>query len=142
MTASASPRVFGLIASALMGMIPLAPARGESVALTRTAAAHEPSTGMDILAGPGFQTAAVSPSIASALQLAAEVVVPPPDQPHSGPRGAAMAPAGPPTPRRRDGEPPKLVAVPEPTAMFLGLTSTLILGSLSWKRRLVHPPRD
>lgn len=135
-----APKVLGLITSALFGMMLLATARGESVALTGKSPV--PADGgaaveVDALAGLGLQTLDATPAAAAALQLTVDAVTPPADRPGLDRRRAAEAPP----PEPNEAAAVKLAAVPEPAALVLGLTSTLILGSLSWKRRLAHPSR-
>ncbi len=143
MAASFAPKVLGLVALALIGTIMMALARAESVTLTRKSsnpADRGAAAGVDELAGLSLQTLHPSPAAAAALHLAVDAVTPPSDRPLPSGRRAPETP-GDVSPKPTEAEAAKLAAVPEPTAMVLGLTSTLILGSLSWKRRLAHPSR-
>jgi len=138
-----APRVSGLAALALLGMISTGSTRGESVALTRGAPVlsdRGASIGADDLADLSLPALGASPAAAAAIHSATTALIPPSDEllqsgihlERESPDAAAL--------ERDEAEMAKL-AVPEPATLVLGLTSTLVLGSLSWKRRLTaHQP--
>lgn len=148
MAASSAPRskrrsrrfaskFFGLIAPAMVGGMLTAPARGESVVLTRTSpafAGHEASIEVGDLAGLTFPALGATPATAATIHSAATALIPLADPP---PPSRRRLPAVVPLEPADEADAARL-AIPEPTALVLGLTSTLVLGSLSWKRRLTH----
>jgi len=131
-------KCLGLVAAALVGAIPTASAWGESVVLSGTApglAGHEASIEAVELAGLSLPALGATPAAAAAIHSSATALIPLSDPPPPSRRRAPAAVAAEP----KAAAATKLT-VPEPTALVLGLTSTLVLGSLSWKRRLTHHP--
>lgn len=125
-----------LAALVFLGALSTTSAPADSIALTGAASERETALSADELARLSLPALGANPVAAAAIHSAAGIVIFPSDAPirdHRATRSLKTVSTEP----INQGEAAAL-AVPEPTTLILGLTSTLVLGSLSWKRRLAH----
>lgn len=125
-----------LAALVFLGAFPATAVQGEPIALSSANLERGVAVGVDELARLSLPALGASPVAAAAIHSAASVVIFPSEGPIQDLRAKRSLKAVSTEPKNEDE--PAALAVPEPTTLILGLTSTLVLGSLSWKRRLTH----
>lgn len=119
-----------------LGALSTTSAPADSIVLTGAGSERDAALGADELARLSLPALGANPAAAAAIHSAADIVIFPSTAPVRDHRATRSLKTVSTEPINKDEA--AALAVPEPTTLLLGLTSTLVLGSLSWKRRLTH----
>lgn len=131
-----SPAIPMLATSLFIGTISSTSTQAEPVTLNGAAYESGVALAADELAGLSLPVLGASPVSAATIHSSAAILISPPGA--TIPNQSGTRPLGAASEKPNDEKEVDAPVVPEPASLILGLTSTLVLGSLSWKRRLTR----